>query len=384
MNPLSPLPETKNRSVSRSIYQDPTGKDFIVLSSLPADIRAHLQVFDSDSSGLIEAAELAAIGRQHRDLQSHSNLLRKVVLLGATIGVILLLMSFGLSFAVYELSKETQIGSDDVMHTISGSVVQVGNTDMTVVGENLVSKTNGATKPVATSEALQKIRVTPNKMYTNEELSTFEEFEFEDGEHYFRANIDVAYRVPASETEPEHIVVVTPAGEARVNVANGEMSFDEKLTPTLKRAGFEIPEDEDPAPNGRKLHFFAVTAVATFLACSVVVGVAASDISSILSCFPASLGEWGYCKNDCLKMRDGQHTACEAGDDRSECDARIAYCTAPPRRYNEGVHADVCDNFTPTSTRNNVLNTGPREWGRTLACQERNAHLRIRPPNSYP
>lgn len=272
MNPLADGARTSSKSVSHE-----EGKEFINLISLPEDVRSHLRAFDTDGDGKIETAELAALARRHQNTEENSTLFKKVTVLLGTLMVIMVLISFGLSFAVYALTRDMVV-ENDILNTIEHHPVQTANNEMNVSDNVLANRQNGA--PLATAPAAY--RYNGNGASPEHENKFFQELDtvdFEADGAYANFKITGFTRTPAhlnADGDKDLITLLTDNGKIYLTGV-GEYHFSDEVMQILTDSGFQMDSKES---NGRKLHFITVSAMLAVA----IVGMVGAGTYGIIGC----------------------------------------------------------------------------------------------------
>jgi len=255
LNPLS----QERKSV---VHQN--GKQFIQIAFLPIEVQEHVKAFDRNGDGLIATDELVEMSNAHRTLSQSNYLFKRMLMAMVVIMVFVVLAVFGLSFAVYELSKESTVGADAVMRHVGDQVVvQTANSDFTVNGSLLTQRETGEvvkTTPASTNfDAKLVDPASPNAFW--EDLSTVR---FSSGKSYASFTIQAFTRTPSqTEGTSDHITFLTTAGDITL-VGMNDWRFSDSVGEVLTNAGFELKTGEG---EGRKLQFafFALAAVTASL-----------------------------------------------------------------------------------------------------------------------
>ena len=120
-------------------------------------LQATLMSFDKDGSGTVDLVELRAAAEAMRRTQAQGQLLKKVVLVLAVLILAMVGINAGLTFAVIEATRETEVSE--------GNLLEKG-TDM----------------PVATAAARQEVGVFGLLSLAHEELTSLEELTLPMGE----------------------------------------------------------------------------------------------------------------------------------------------------------------------------------------------------------
>mmetsp|Transcript_575 Transcript_575/g.681 ORF Transcript_575/g.681 Transcript_575/m.681 type:complete len:293 (-) Transcript_575:137-1015(-) len=247
MAQMNPIANAGRQSVSHG----PDGKQYINIMALPNDIQGHMSAFDVDGDGKIEVTELASLARSHQQTTATGLLFKKLTFALGTLMVILILASFGLSFAVYELTRDT-IVEDHILKSIDHETVQTANADFKVDQDTLVNRATDM--PLRTGDS--KVAA-PVELITSGSPDSF----FMELYHLHitsPAGDSVIFKVNSvarsmnGQTEMAKSTVTLFTDLGKVNLTGNVLAFDEQTGAVLDSVMIPTSQGE----NGRKLLFF--------------------------------------------------------------------------------------------------------------------------------
>ena len=230
------------------------GEDFWVLNPKGIDVEAlfgdrggageigtAIKKLDATGDGYISKEEFReGISDTLKTMADNKNIKRIALLMGALLAVTIFAV-FGLTFAVVELSKETETGKDGVMHVPgSDTIVQTANSDTTVsTAANKKKPTMKSRNGNFTVEVSQS--TTEGSLHSNLPDSFFEElryFRVENQKAKIVVKVNGFIKIASkSDGEPNRVVIITPIGDIRLE--GTALTFkDDSTTRHFTDAGF--------------------------------------------------------------------------------------------------------------------------------------------------
>eukprot|EP00239_Pterosperma_sp_CCMP1384_P001454 CAMPEP_0197851880 /NCGR_PEP_ID=MMETSP1438-20131217/19122_1 /TAXON_ID=1461541 /ORGANISM="Pterosperma sp., Strain CCMP1384" /LENGTH=287 /DNA_ID=CAMNT_0043465657 /DNA_START=162 /DNA_END=1025 /DNA_ORIENTATION=+ len=235
-----------------------TGKTQINIAELPHDVQKYMTTFDTDHDGLIDVKEFTSMARQYQGQDREVRLFRKLGIMLVLGIVVLSLIGFGLSFAVYELSKETTLDEDGTMRAFSklhaGQIVKTDNSDVSTHDNTDILVNRHTGNPVSVGpEAGGEMDITALNSNLDDmlfkDLRNLELHSVSGGSVYLKVH-GFHRGVSADKPGETYVVLRTDAGRAYLHGA--ELTFDNELAEVMNEVGFASEKNEE----GRHLLFF--------------------------------------------------------------------------------------------------------------------------------
>lgn len=201
------------------------------------EIGQAIKKLDASGDGYLSKEEFrTGISEAIKTTADNKNLKRIAMVMGGLL-VFTIFAIFGLTFAVFELSKETETGKDGVMHVPgTNTVVQTANSDTTVTSGNLKKPTMKSRNGNFTVEVAQA--TTEGALHSNLPDSFFEELRFfrvENGKSRIVIQVNGFVKVNAGETS--RVIIITPIGD--IAIEGTTLTFkDASTSKHFSEAGF--------------------------------------------------------------------------------------------------------------------------------------------------
>jgi len=242
-----------------SISADPqTGKEYINLMSLPAELQPHLAKFDQNNDGFLAVDELAALARFQASQRKENSLLKKMFMLIFLLLILMVLISFGLSFAVWEMTRESKVEGDTIQ-TMEGHVVQVDSHETQLSAQTLVNRQTGA--PIKTADSNVHIDVDDqvSSALPNEFWQEFKAFSIKDPlNNFLELKVNGFARRMNGHTDYYNSTIVLFTEEGKLFLTGTQWETDEAVASVIRDTGFDFGAEENEVA-GRHLMFFINT-----------------------------------------------------------------------------------------------------------------------------
>mmetsp|Transcript_31979 Transcript_31979/g.38678 ORF Transcript_31979/g.38678 Transcript_31979/m.38678 type:complete len:312 (+) Transcript_31979:156-1091(+) len=287
LNPLSNASGHERKSVS---YDPSSGKEYINIMALPEDLQKHMQGFDANGDGIIMVDELAQLARVHKQSDETSRTFKRLTLFLSFLMMLLVLCSFGLSFAVYELTRDTMI-EDHRLTSLDHETVQTASNDTMIDNVTGTMLNRGTGAPVRTADSPQHITLDGvTSAFNNDFFAEMKSLDLTDaiGNTIFFQITGFTRHVYNSDADLANSTVTLYTDAGKVYLTNHTWEFDEnsEIAELMHSYGWDTESGTVP---GRRILFFSTVVNATGGAIvGAMVGSAVCALTAGLGCLVAA------------------------------------------------------------------------------------------------